>query len=683
MVQVRCPECGYIQTLSEERFLSLSDDFLSCPHCNAKVPKEWNPQEDDAVPEEARHKMLAFSRRILNGGGVAREVVFALESLVRRYGPMEESNKALGLGYAAMGEKNKAEEFLKAARQESPKDAQVLRCLLDILLSRKKFSEVADTGEKLMNLDPLSLRDDDTARIALAYLGMKEAERAKALLDSYPHLDPRNSLVKRARKELNRLSGSGIRSLFSHQWPLQRLWAGSGRESLKALGAKAKDLVAGVGRSDATKVAASEYSPNLDTGGHPVKPPVSLEYWVYSTDCTIPSWDDIRDGLVDVCSGRSERQRIFKFLETVIERNDLTIEYILRQESEELFEYPEDLIPCNSRELTDEDRKVLADARMIVRLRLCLPDFSGTEHLVATAKFVETVRNLANGVVQDAISHVLWGTEQWKKHAQNPTARLVDSNVHFEMLADDGNVWVHSHGMQKFGIPDIEIEDIPERLALRARALMVVAAEILIASKDQLPEFTTEIVIPGTHVALNVEPQSPDPEGHFSAGSLKLSLFPAGEDVSEPERVMELLSTFSPPLRSHSSVGRKSEPAETSSQPEGNAAIRRELLDAHKKARADLPLFKRSFQQRADSGEHVHAVKVGFPAQGGAYEWMWVTLDAWRGQSIVGFLENEPVLRKDLDKGSRVQITEGEIFDWVIADNDQVLEGGYTERITA
>lgn len=62
---------------------------------------------------------------------------------------------------------------------------------------------------------------------------------------------------------------------------------------------------------------------------------------------------------------------------------------------------------------------------------------------------------------------------------------------------------------------------------------------------------------------------------------------------------------------------------------------------------------------------------------------MWISLDAWRGQSIVGYLENTPVLRKDLAIGSRVQITEGEIFDWVITSSGDVLKGGYTERITA
>ena len=83
MVQVRCPECGYLQSLSEERFLSISEDFLNCPHCHARVPKQWGPCNADNVPDEARHKMSAFAGRILNGGVVAKEVAHALESLIR------------------------------------------------------------------------------------------------------------------------------------------------------------------------------------------------------------------------------------------------------------------------------------------------------------------------------------------------------------------------------------------------------------------------------------------------------------------------------------------------------------------------------------------------------------------------------------------------------------------------
>lgn len=683
MIQVRCPECGYIQTLSEERFMSISDDFLHCPHCNAKVPKEWNQQESDSVPEEARHKMLAFSRRILNGGAVAREVVFALESLVRHYGPMEESNKALGLGYAAMGEKNKAEEFLRAARHESAKDPQVLRCLLEVLFNRKKFDEASGIGEALLQLSPSEIRDEDAARLALSYIWLNNGDKAKEVLDSHPAMDQRNALVKKARRELNRLSGAGIRSIFTKQWPFQGLWTGgAGRESLKALTGKAKKLVSNTTQDSSAENVKRGTGVAAETTPDRANPPVTLEYWIYSTGCGIPTWDEIRTGLVDCCSGRAERQRVFKFLETVIERNDLTIEYILRKDSREVFYYPEDLIPCNSRELSREDRTVLTDAQMIVRLRLCLPDFIGTDHVVFMTKFVESVRNLTNGVVQDAISHVLWGTEQWKKHAQNAAARLVESNILFEILAEDGNVWIHTHGMEKFGMLDVEIDGVPEELAAKARTLATIAAEVLIASRNQLPEFPSEIVIPGTDVLMHIEIQAPDPEGHFPDGSLKIRPFTSESDPLEEGSAEHALSVFVLPSRSHSSSGRKSESSDKRNEAPDKGVLRNRLIEAHKRAKEELALFKTSFQQTPDPDEHVHAVKVGFPTQGGSYEWMWVSLDAWRGQSIVGHLENTPVLRKDLAKGARVQITEGEIFDWVIASSGDVLKGGYTEHIS-
>ena len=62
---------------------------------------------------------------------------------------------------------------------------------------------------------------------------------------------------------------------------------------------------------------------------------------------------------------------------------------------------------------------------------------------------------------------------------------------------------------------------------------------------------------------------------------------------------------------------------------------------------------------------------------------MWVSLVAWRGQFLVGCLENTPVLRKDLHKGSRVEVSEGEVFDWVISESGEVVEGAYTEQIAS
>ena len=129
-----------------------------------------------------------------------------------------------------------------------------------------------------------------------------------------------------------------------------------------------------------------------------------------------------------------------------------------------------------------------------------------------------------------------------------------------------------------------------------------------------------------------------------------------------------------------SGPGKEESEPETTPEPDGSTGLKQNLLNAHKRARQELSIFKRSFQQAGRTDPRVHAVKIGFPAQGGQLEWMWVSLDTWQGEFLAGHVENTPVLRKDLEKGSLIKISEREIFDWVITQEGKVLQGGYTER---
>jgi uncharacterized protein YegJ (DUF2314 family) len=108
--------------------------------------------------------------------------------------------------------------------------------------------------------------------------------------------------------------------------------------------------------------------------------------------------------------------------------------------------------------------------------------------------------------------------------------------------------------------------------------------------------------------------------------------------------------------------------------------IKERLLEAHSVARAKLPAFKKSFQEGGHARTSVHAIKVGFPVHEGSYEWMWVSLDEWRGTSVVGCVQNTPLVRQDLRKGCRVELDEQEIFDWVIAQGGDIVQGAFTER---
>jgi tetratricopeptide (TPR) repeat protein/uncharacterized protein YegJ (DUF2314 family) len=695
MVRLRCPECGYLQTLSEERFLSISEDFLSCPHCNAPVPKQWEPESEEAVPDDVRHKMHAFSRRILNGGNVAREVVHALESLVRRHGPADESNKALGIGYANLGEAKKAEAFLIEALQDEPHDAEVLHGLLEMLMSQKKHKEAVEVGKALVRVLGHETPDEDVAFLSLALTALDRKDEAQALLDAFTDLDPRNPMVKQAKKELTRGTAFGITGWFREKGPLHRLLrTDRNRDSVPppSLIVHEESVSPTATKADASP-SDNQEAPKASAVPTPPasakkldKLRATLEYWIYAPEPEIPGWEEVKSHLAGQHSRKAEQERVFKLLESLMERNDLAVDYILKNQAEELFNYPEELIPQNSRDFSEDDRSALLNAQMIVRLRLSLANYSGIDGLVFMVRFVEAVRGITGGMVQDAISHTLWGSDQWTACVKNPRQNLLEAHVQFEALDEGGVVWIHSHGMQKFGLPDLELEGVPSEFATIGRYLVVLVGETLIGARDIGLDFGSPFTISNRHIAFTVTVHPRDEEGHFRAGSLKIHPYVSGSKPDHPDALKEVLVSLQSTGNASHVEGRKSGPPEMDERTNKESetvkqALRDRLLTAHKMARKDLPMFKKSFQQTHRSGANVHAVKVGFPAQGGEYEWMWVSLDAWRGKSMVGHVENTPVLRRDLRKGSRVQLSEGQIFDWVIASGEKILKGPYTEEV--
>lgn len=692
MVQMRCPECGYLQTLSEERFITISDDFLNCPHCHARMPKQRIPTGGNPVPEEVQHKMLAFSRRILNGGEVGLEVVQALESLVRQHGATSESIKALGIGYENLGETKKAEEFLLLARKEAPEDTVILQSLLAAFLAQKKFAEAVDSGRTLLEQLGPRAADQDIARLALALTATGRVFEAEAVLDSFPDLDQRNPIVKQAKRQVSRGSGRGLGSIFTARGPLAWLLKWSGIVAAKDCPTRVgppsrrqrdcRDLETPAGQKALGLRQPAGKRPN----GHKRLPTI-IEYWIYAPASAIPSWEEVKDSFSKLSVSEDELSHALRYLESAIERDNLAVEYLVKDDASELFHYPEELIPRNGRDLSEADRNILMNAQTIVRLRLSLAHYSGVGAARFMGLLVEAVRQLTGGVVQDAISHVLWGTEQWHAFLGNPRLRDVELHVQIEMLDEGGVVWIHTHGMGKLGLPDLELEGTPSDYASDGRALVARVAHALISALGPNFDLKSPLSIPSTPVLVPFTVKTRDEEGHFPVGSLLLTPHLSGEDPRDPAALQHVLAAMRPSeiisdeseriSNAPEQDERVAEPAESHDD-----HVRDRLLAAHRRAREDLSLFKTSFIRTSHADTHVHAVKVGFPAQDSQFEWMWVSLEAWRGNAMVGRLENVPVLRKDLRKGSRVHITEGQIFDWAISREGHLLKGPYTELIT-
>ncbi len=666
MVQVRCPGCGYIQSLSEERFLSISEDFLNCPHCNEKVPKTWTPVSGETMPEEVEHKIMAFSKRILNGGDISRDMVLALESHVRRYGAIPESNKALGIGYLLLGDYKRSEEFLVQSLTEKSDDVEVQRGLQDVFLALEKYDEALKISLMLIENRQGDISDDDIGGLALTYLALDRKDDAKKLFAKFPHVDDKNARIKKARKRLTKSKNMGLKSLLSEK-TLHRFLKRITESTLRGYDHKASTV------KDTRPHHEEPLDDNVQIVPHLQQ---HLEYWVYAPGNFTPDWQHIQEGFGNLYEKKTERDRALRTLDTLIEKNSLTIEYIAREQADYYFEYPEDLIAQNARGFESHDLDILKQSQIIVRLKLLLPQYNGMEHHILMSNLTEAVREITSGIVQDAVSHVLWGVADWKLVQADLRIHVIENNVKFESLDEGDTVWIHTHGMQKFGFPDLEIDGIPKKSAVLGKTLLYRIAVHLLNSGTNGTILGKPIFIPETKKSIVLELRPNESDDHFPAESLAVvscQTLPNTVETIEQQQNYDSdddLVDFS--AETTDNAGAEREEA-------FNSEAQEHILSAHRKARENLPVFKRSFQQRNASPGGIHAVKVGFPAQGGKYEWMWVSLDAWRGQSLVGYLENSPILRKDLHRGSRVHFSEGEIFDWVISRSGSVVKGCFTE----
>ncbi len=75
------------------------------------------------------------------------------------------------------------------------------------------------------------------------------------------------------------------------------------------------------------------------------------------------------------------------------------------------------------------------------------------------------------------------------------------------------------------------------------------------------------------------------------------------------------------------------------------------------------------------------AVKAPFATASGGTEWMWVSVTSWKGDTIRGVLDNDPYDVPSLKHGSKVEVNESAIFDYIYRKADGTQMGGKTVEI--
>ena len=107
-----------------------------------------------------------------------------------------------------------------------------------------------------------------------------------------------------------------------------------------------------------------------------------------------------------------------------------------------------------------------------------------------------------------------------------------------------------------------------------------------------------------------------------------------------------------------------------------DTALREASTRARQKALRLKPRFA-SGQSTLDTLQ----VKAPFTTTSGGTEWMWVEVVRWQGSTIHGVLRNDPFEVPGLKTGSRVDVEESSIFDYILVHPDGSREGNETQPL--
>lgn len=228
-------------------------------------------------------------------------------------------------------------------------------------------------------------------------------------------------------------------------------------------------------------------------------------------------------------------------------------------------------------------------------------------------------------------------------------------------------------GMQRFGLPDLVIEDSPCLNATSASQLLTVIAQLflegnrikdksLIVDLNAIKSKAFQNIIPSivydnaqkkatilfnTSVAME--------EGDPLNTIYKINF----ENSIEEDKIYKKL------------FGAKDEITSVNHNEEIKAASER--------AKKRLPALKKLFNKGLDTESLL--LKAPFTTDEGGNEWMWIEVTRWKNETIEGILQNDPYYIKNLKSGAKVSVQQDDIFDYILYKADGTTEGNETGKL--
>ncbi len=194
---------------------------------------------------------------------------------------------------------------------------------------------------------------------------------------------------------------------------------------------------------------------------------------------------------------------------------------VTRHESAALAGMGDGAFGLLTRRLGAEDAQTLRVGTLALDLRLKASEEQIVVSLRWAMSALRTLVSLTGGAVVDPASQTAWGAAQLSAMTTGPaTAQLT---LHDEAWGADSR-WLHTHGLQKFGRPELDLAAIPVALHAEAEAFLLEVAENLAQGERLATGQEIDLEEQGAVVAVTV---APDGEHQAPYGRLRLADAPA------------------------------------------------------------------------------------------------------------------------------------------------------------
>jgi uncharacterized protein YegJ (DUF2314 family) len=292
------------------------------------------------------------------------------------------------------------------------------------------------------------------------------------------------------------------------------------------------------------------------------------------------------------------------------------------------------------------------------------------------------------GVVWDQGLNTFWrpGLEESDLPAGGAVA-VAEHVLVLNSVDERGLAWFTTLGLRQFGLPNLEVRDAPPNLGGRLVHLVLGAAQVLVesalAGARCYPGTSFEILL-GPEIRVSSadvgRAERSGEEGHAGkAGIARL------EYTGDGRRVREPFITLRPPIGFERNAGVWLNEVLDAIAPRDSSILCHEAADqgletAHRRAVAALGQAKDRFQRGLPVGSEL-LIKKGFAFEHGGIEYMWIAVTTWKGSRIQGHLSSEPHFCRDLRAGDPVELSEAEVYDWMIEHPDGKRDGGFTQQV--